>query len=811
MKGPPCVYRFSAARNRQDQKDQHSLVQPILHEKCKKAAYRLKGFRRLHQAPISKSCLLTALLGCCLLALLPSPQRAAAQMTELKKDEILKDNARQPWVLESDEFNYDRQLDRYVARGNVRLSNAGKTLTADEIHYDHKTQRAFARGNVVLTIGQDILSGSYLEIDFNSQMGFVENAYLFLKENNFHITANKIEKTGENTYRIDAATLTTCNGEKPDWKITGKDIQIKSDGAGTAKHATLRVRNVPVLYSPYFYYPANSDRQTGFLVPEYADSDRKGAEYRQPFFWAISDSSDATFYANYMTQRGLKLGAEYRYILSERSKGTIMLDGLHDQKVDDGTGDSSDRYGYEDDPVDVLRTNENRFWLRASHHQQLPYDISAKLDLDIVKDQDYLREFREGYTGYDDSEKYFLKAFNRQLNDYNDPLRTNRLNLNRIWPKFSLNFEPRWNDDTRRDDNTSQTLQRLPFIGFDGEKQKILNSPFYFELESQYNYFWRDEGPRGQRVDLHPRFYLPFRAANYLTIEPSAGLRETAYRLDKKNFGDDYENHQWPHRELFDTRLDVFTEVSKVFDLQGQMFEKIKHNIRPQVTHEFIPDSNQSGLPRFDPIDQIDKTNQITYSLTNTLTSKSRTAQTKQSVAEPPGVRNGSGQKPADYRYQDFFRFKVGQSYDFEKSKKEFSPIAAKLNITPGRYIEIDADASWSVYDTAFLSHNFQASLWDNRGDILYLDYRYAKESEEIENPESIQSIFGKLTVQLTDRLSLLAEHEQNIEKDLRIRTAAGFSYQAQCWSFDFKYTDEPNDRKFAFKVNLFGLGGVGY
>jgi LPS-assembly protein len=784
------------------------MVQLILHEKCKRADFRLKGFKRLHQAPISKSCLLAALLGCCLLALLTSPHPTAAQITELK---ILKGDAQQPWVLESDQLSYDQQLDRYVARGNVQLSNADKKLTADEIHYDHKTQRAFARGNVVLTIGQDILSGSYLEIDLNSQVGFVENASLFLKENNFHITANKIEKTGENTYRIDTATLTTCDGAKPDWKITGKDIQIKSDGAGTAKHTTLWARNVPVLYSPYLYYPATNDRQSGFLTPEYEDSDRKGTEYRQPFYWAISDSSDATLYADYMSTRGLKLGAEYRYILSERSQGTIMLDGFHDQKVDDGTGDSNDRYGYEDDPVDVLRTNQNRFWLRASHHQQLSYDISAKLDLDIVSDQDYLRDFQEGYMGYDDTETYFLKKFHRQLNDYNDPFRTNRLNLNRIWPKFSFNFEPRWNDNTQRDSNTSQTLQRLPFIGFDGEKQKILNSPFYFELESQYNYFWRDEGPRGQRVDLYPRFYLPFRTGNYLTIEPSAGLRETAYLMDKNNFNDEYDNHQWPHRELFDTRLDIFTDISKVFDLQGQMFEKIKHTIRPQVTHEFIPDSNQSGLPRFDPIDQIDKTNQVTYSLTNTLTSKSKPARAERSSAEPQEVRNGPGQKSVDYQYQDFFRFKVGQSYDFEKSKKEFSPIAAKLNIDPGKYIEIDADATWSVYDTRFLSHNIQTSLRDHRGDELYVDYRYAKESEEIENPENTQSISGKLTVQLTDRLSILAEHQQNIEKNLRIRTAAGFSYQAQCWSFDFKYTDEPNDQKFAFKINLFGLGGVGY
>jgi LPS-assembly protein len=782
--------------------------QPRLHAKCKNDAWQLNGCKRLHPAPDAKCCLLAAVLGLCLLVFPTGPHPAAAQFTDLK---TIKADDQQPWLLESDELSYDQLQDRYVARGNVQLSKPGKKLTADEIQYDHKTQHAFARGHVVLTIGQDVLSGSYLEIDLNTQVGFVENANLFLKENNFHITGNKIEKTGEDTYHVDAATLTSCDGENPDWKITGRDAQIKDDGSGTAKHATLRVKNVPVLYSPYFYYPATSDRQSGFLTPEFEISDRKGNEYRQPFFWAISDSTDATFYGDYMTKRGLKLGTEFRYVLSERTKGTVMLDGFHDQKVDDGAGNSNENYGYDDDPHNVLRTNHDRYWWRSSHQQQLPYDISAKLDLDIVSDQDYLRDFQEGYMGYNDAEKYFLKAFHRQLNDYNDPYRVNRLNLNRIWPKFSLNFEPRWNENSQRDSNTSQTLQRLPFIGFDGEKQKISSSPLFFDLESQYDYFWRDEGPRGQRMDLHPRFYLPLPAKDYLTIEPSAGVRETAYRLDKNNFDGQYDNHQWPHRELFDTRLDFFTEISRVFDWNGQMFEKIKHTIRPQVTHEFISGSQQSGLPHFDPLDQINKTDLITYSLTNTLTSKSRPAQAKKSAADSSEVQDDSGQKPAKDQYQEFFRFKVGQGYDFEKSKKAFTPIAAKLNITPGKYVEVDADASWSVYDKNFLSHNVQTTLWDNRGDKLYVDYRYSKRSGEIPDSENVQSIYGKLSVPLTERWSIRLEDEENIQQAQRIRTAAGFTYQAQCWSFDFKYIDQPNDRSFSFKVNLLGLGGIGY
>ncbi len=786
------------------------MVHPKLNENCRRAGLRLRRFKCLLQPLISKRGIRTAFLCCFILGVLVNSPPAVAQILELKKERILGDDAQLPWVLEADEFTYDQQLNQYIAHGNVQISKADKKLTADYIRYDHKTRHAFARGNVVLTVGQDILSGSQLDIDLEKQVGWIENAYLFLKENNFHITADKTEKTGEKTYRIDKAAFTTCDGPAPSWKISGKDVKIKEDGSGSAKHAVLHARKMPVLYTPYFYYPAKKDRQSGFLMPEFGETGRKGYLYNQPFFWAISESADATFYANYMSNRGIKPGAEFRYILNERSRGTFMLDGFNDDKTDEG-GQSSNDYGYRDAGEEVLRTNESRYWFRMSHHQPAPVGFFAKLDLDIARDQDYLRDFRKGYMGYEDSNDYFRKAFNRQLDDYNDPVRTNRLNLNRLWPKFSFNFEPRWNDDTRRDINTGETLQRLPFMSFDGEKQKILATPFYLDLESQYDYFWRDSGTRGQRFDVHPRFYIPFRVIKYATVEPSVGLRETAYRLDKNNFDDQPDTDQWSHRELFDTRLELFTEMERVFNIEGQLYERIKHRIRPQIRHEFIPDSKQGDLPRFDAIDRIDETNKITYSLINTLTSKLKPVGTGTTGPQLASRRGSQRQTAVGYQYNDFFRLAVEHSYDFEKSKRPFSPILAKLDVSPARYVRLDADAQYSVYENEFLSHNIQGSLWDRRGDELYVDYRYEKTAKETEIEQDIQSISGKIKVQLTDYLSINAENSYNVETDQRIRTAAGFTYTAQCWSFGFKYTDTPNDWEVNFKIALTGLGEIDY
>jgi LPS-assembly protein len=786
------------------------MVHPKLNENCRRAVLQLRRFKRLLQLLISKRRIRTAFLGCLILGVMANSHPAAAQMLKLEKESFLEDDARLPWVLEADELTYDQQLNQYIARGNAQISKADKKLTADYIRYDHKNRHAFAEGNVVLIVGQDILSGSQLDIDLEKQVGWIENAYLFLKENNFHITGDKIEKTGEKTYHIDRATLTTCDGPSPSWKISGRDVKIKEDGSGSAKHAVIRARKVPVLYSPFFYYPARKNRQTGLLVPQFGETKRQGYFYSQPFFWAISESADATFYTKYMSNRGIKPGAEFRYILNERSQGTFMLDGINDDKTDEG-GQSSYDYGYRDTGEEVLRTNENRYWFRMSHHQAVPLGFFAKLDLDIARDQDYLRDFREGHMGYEDTNDHFRKVFHRQLDDYNDPVRTNRLNLNRLWPKFSFNFEPRWNDDTRRNINTSETLQRLPFISLDGEKQKIWDSPFYFDLESQYDYFWRDSGTRGQRLDVHPRFYIPFRLKKYATIEPSVGLRGTGYRLDKNNFDNQPDTNQWSHRELFDTRLELFTEIERVFNLEGQLFERIKHRIRPQITHDFIPDSKQGDLPRFDTIDRIEETNKITYSLINTLTSKLRTAGPKPTGSELARRQGSERKTTVDYQYNDFFRLEVQHGYDFEKSLRPFSPILAKLDVSPAKYIWIDADAQYSVYENEFLSHNIQGSLRDNRGDVLYADYRYERKSKETENNDDIQFIFGSIKVKLTDHLSINAQNAYNLETDQRISTAGGFTYNTQCWSFNFKYTDVPNDWKVNFKIVLTGLGEIEY
>ena len=720
----------------------------------------------------------------------------------------------QPWELEADQVRYDQVNDEYVAEGNVVIQRLDQSIAADRVRFNRQTMIAEASGNVVAISGSDIITGSYLQIDLEQETGHIVEGRIFLKENNYHITGDRIEKTGPKTYTIDRATVTTCDGDKPAWKFTGRDVEIHQDGSGTARHAAFYARDLPVLYSPYIYYPARKKRQTGFLIPEFSLGDRKGFSYNQPFFWAINDSQDLTFYLDTMLARGIKPGVEYRYYWSRDAKGAILLDGFRDQQIDDGSEESRAKYGYDDGGRDFPRPNQDRYWFRMSHHQSLPGAVNAKLDLDLVSDQDYLREFESGFMGYDDTARYFGRYFSRDLDDVNDPVRVNRLLLNKTWPHYSLNAEARWYQNATRELNSTDTIQKLPLIRFDAFKQRIGSSPIYFTLNTEFNNLWRLSGSRIHRLDLFPRIYYPLRFYNVFSLEPSVGVRETLWYQYESSSEDRWDDKPFFHRELYDTRLELFTDFYRIFDISGRRLKRVKHTIRPLITHEYIPDVDQSQLPNLEAIDRVEDRNLITYSLTNTLTSKSLRNVVEGNEQTGRKLRAGRFETPADYNYRDFLRLKLQQSYDFGKSRRPFLPILADLGFAPGKYVSIDADASWSVYDDIFLSHNVALTLWDTRGDRLSVEHRYDRASDDAADTgddNETQSVYADLGVKVTDRLRFFADYEHNIEDNIRLRTAAGFFYQRQCWAVYVRFVEEPGNARAEVTLTLNGIGDLSF
>jgi LPS-assembly protein len=713
-----------------------------------------------------------------------------------------------PYHIKANSLRYDDITKIYSARDHVTITRGDQILQADAVDLDAETMEAEAWGNVRFTSGQDWLTCRRLKMDLNKNSGILYDGTVFIKESHFYITGGKIEKTGEDSYYIDDARLTTCDGDFPAWRISGKDLKVTVDGYGTVKHAAFWAKSLPILYAPFLAFPAKITRQTGLLMPRVYYSDRDGFEYSQPFFWAISDSSDATFYESYMEHRGFKHGVEYRYVLAPESKGAAMYDFLYDRQIDDGT--VGDYEGFRGDTED--RLNRKRWWFRMKNDQGLPAGFRAKLDMDIVSDQDYLREFRKGYSSFDSTDSYFQEEFGRDLDDYTDTVRLNQLNLNRNWDQYSLNTDFRWYDDviTRKNDDPDSTLQRLPHVQFDGSKQQLFSSPLYFDLESSYDYFWREQGTRGHRTDLHPRAYYPMQVFKFFDFEPSVGARETLWQIERyEDEALEKEDHFFT-REVLDFKADLSTEFWKTFNVKGRNIDKIRHTVKPQVVYDYIPVPDQEEFPNFEGIDRLEEENIVTYSVTNFFTARSMRQQ-NQDAPSYPGLSEQGPQTP-HYTYRDFCRIKFSQSYDIKEarrkettdSRRPFSDIKGEVEFMPYGCLDLDADVSWSPYDNAFTRSNAILTLCDRRGDRASFDYLYSRHEGE--------SILTKVLVKLFSPVSVYGEHERNIREGKGVKRVIGFMYEPQCWSLNFSYTDDRtmDTQEYFVGIGLYGLGETG-
>ena len=705
------------------------------------------------------------------------------------------------WHINADRLVYKETGAVYQAFGNVSIQKGDTRLTADAVRVNRQTMEAEASGDVTLKTARDFISGSRMRLDLEDHTGVVQDGLVFIEKQNFYIRGDTIEKTGKSSYHIRRGSFTTCEGTNPDWQVTGRDLSITRGGYGTIKHAALWARKMPLGYLPYFIFPAKKDRQSGLLAPEIGYSDDNGMEYTQPYFWAISRSTDATFYYHHLENRGEKLGLEFRYAAGPGSKGTLKYDYLNDDQIDDGRPENSD-WAFEDD--NYLRENTDRYWFRMKADQQLPWEMTAQLDLDIVSDQDYLRDFDDGMTGFSDSNTYFESEFDRDLDEENDPVRENRLNINRLWTRYAFNADVLWYDNVvkRRHSDTDDTLQQLPAMTLNALKQPIGTSPFYFEGNSEYSYFYREDGITGHRLDLHPRFSLPMRMGPYFTFEPSLGLRQTSWSVDASDTlgNEEYPEDEEKHRQFYDVEAVLSTDLYRVYNKGAAEAMPIKHTMIPELRYEYMPDSDQSEFPDFDSIDRLEPENRMTFSLTHLLTAKH---------VKEKGERATAGNDPALFpqaSYNRFLRFRVAQSYNFNHQKppetQPFEPLYAELDLSPRRFLNLRAEAEWSHAQGCLLYHLLSGQVYDSRGDRLAVEYRYDKDTR--------QSIDLRGTLVLTPRIQLSGLYERNLEEDIDIEKAVQCLYKSQCWSVAFTFRDEEDDVEYSAMIRLHGLGQTG-
>lgn len=678
-------------------------------------------------------------------------------------------NPEGPVEINSDVLTYEKETDTYHAEGNVVVIQGRSQIKAERMTLDMARGIAIAEGSVEATDeGGNVLKGERLEVDVNTKIGVTMNGNLFFKGPNLHIKGVEMKKTGPESYYVKKGTFTTCDceeGGSPAWSFSAKEADVTFGDYLNAWDAFFLIKDVPVLYSPYVRYPVKRKRQTGFLFPDLGYSELRGFKMDNAFFWAISDNTDATFYLDIETQRGLGKGIEYRYIRSLTSEGEVYV------------------YQFQEDDINRVRefrsgsnnlsrpetATDDRWLFRFKHREVLPWGITLKANISRVSDDEYFIDFGKNLQ-------------ERSL----ESLESN-LSISKGWEAFNLVAQFRYFDNLLSAGD-EDTLQKLPEISLTGADQMIWKTPLYLSLESSFVNFEREKGVKGRRLDLHPRVSLPLNPGGYFELKPSIGYRETIY------WADDNPEGGFQTRGLYDFKTDMVTTFVRIFDLGGDSVDKIRHTIRPQITYAYTPHEGQENLPYFDGTDRIGKVNSITYSINSILTGR---------------FKEGDG-----YSYRDFIYLDIRQGFDINEARKDmpprrpFSDVTGEVIAKPFQWMTATAKGVWDIYDHWLEEYNTTFGLQDKRGDSLNLNYRYTRRSTAYLDTSASLRVTDKIALTYRNRYSY--RDQNGLETEESVETVYGIGYRHQCWGVELTYTERLEEKRFMIVFNLLGIGDVG-
>ena len=726
------------------------------------------------------------------------------------------------WKFSADRVVAENDSEYVQAYGNVTVRSGGSYIKADFARFYQATKWIYLKGNVKAQWEGDFYEAGEAEFDLNSMVGWLKKGRVFVAKPHVYFESEFIEKHNGATYSFKDAKVTACDGENPLWSFESEEGDITLNGNARLWHSKFKIKGVPVAYTPYMSLPLESKRQSGFLTPSIGSTEKMGFKATVPYYWAINDEMDLTVYGEYLGKRGYRPGVDFRHSEDANSKGEWRADWLYDGKTYDNAADGSSVF--EDNGM--VRPNHNRWWVRSKYDGYIGSpDWQTMVDLDLVSDQDYLREFRGGLNGYEETREGFIDEFGRDIEAMDSNNRISTALVAKSWDDFSVSGLVQYNENLlyRNGNNPGDrnpTLQKLPEIDAFAFKQQIGETPLEWQGDMRGNYFWREYGMSGGRIDIHPELSMPVTAAG-ITFIPHAGVRATSYLMDSfQNANSTIKQDSTQTRLMADAGISAFTDVFKVFEFGsgpvvskeniGQSsWTKMKHNIVPRLDYNWVQDeSNQEELPYFDSRDRITKENDIVFSLTNVLDRSQSTV-----------VAGEDGEATLENEYLEFFRFRLEQGYDIDEANRSsdlsqyesrpFSDVMGEVILTPYDYVNLTSRTWLSPYMGDITEHENVLRVFDDSIGELLFGYDYLRKVDEYKRKQdsSMQIVRYAAKAYLPWGLEVGGEFRADLNNSRDLEKSLSVGWKQQCIFVEFLASQTTVDESYSVNFNLVDFG----
>lgn len=705
--------------------------------------------------------------------------------------------------IEGDQLNL--YLDRKMrASGNAVISKGDQKIYGDTIEYDIQNDELQVNGNARIDLGDSEITGPALKMRLTDSIGEMKDASVTLKKqigadkdelktyNNPSVyTQSKLLNTqttltdnpksyqdsyrepptpigqtsidpkfnssrgdaeqvlfeGQSKKRLINARYTTCEAGVDDWYIKANELELDDySQSGTAKHARVEFKGVPLLYTPWLGFSFNNERKSGILAPTVGSTSRSGFETLIPYYWNIAPNKDATLGVRYLSRRGAQLQGTFRY-LGENYSGIDSIEYLNNDDI----------------------SGEQRYFANIAHSHVFGNGWSAGYNIEKVSD-----------------DQYFSDMSTRIIS-------TSRVNLPQVGRVDYVGDVWRFNGLLQKYqtlDDISFPYERLPQLTLTADKDW---NYFSTDLYSQWTYFDQNSNApvaaTGNRITVYPSISMPM-TKPYGFITPKVGLHSTYYNLNDNNFvvnGQNISNNS-ATRMLPILSLDSGLYFERDVDVVKNSYTQ---TIEPRLFYVYIPNKDQDNLPIFD-------TGLADLNMTTLFTENQFTGDDRVNNANQVSLAVTSRMIDSDTGIERFAAT-IGQRYYFSDQKVTIPRGAATggnllrgtssgNSTTAGNSSDIIAamtarlnnkwnlDAFWQ-YNTEvddITRTNLLARYNPEPGKLIHAGYRYTQEFLEQVN------ISGQWP--LSQGWYGVGRFNYSIREKRLIESLAGLEYDAGCW-----------------------------
>ncbi len=574
--------------------------------------------------------------------------------------------------------------------------------------------------------------------------------------------AERMYFEGQDRQRLETARVTSCPEGQDSVMLTANEITLDhASGVGTGKHMTVRFFKVPIFYFPRATFPINDERKTGFLFPSIGSTEESGTIIEVPYYINIAPEQDATIYMRYLSDRGVQVMGEYRYLGEE-------YDGIFRAEVLPG----DDIYG------------DDRYAIGYDHSHRFGDNWDAQIDVQDVSDTEYFDDFS---NDIEISSSSFLDQ--RAEVNYNGDI-----------VDFGVSVVDYVSIDSSFDDNFLP-YGRLPRVTLDAESPNDFGGPFEFGVDSELVRF-SHPGDRfdGTRLDATPYVSLPLENV-YAYVTPRVSMRYTNYALDNVDPGEETD---------FSRSVPVFSVDSGIAFERDTTWRGRPHyqTLEPRLFYVYTPKEDQDDIPVFDTgegnlsnisnyfrenrffgADRVGDENRISLGVTSRL------------------IDSDNGKERMEAQIAQIFFLddrEVHLDPNAEPDTESKSNLLGEISVDVTNDWEVGGSVEYSYEESEVEVFRFDTNYNPDSRRNVELSYWYFRDSTE--------QIDLEATWPLANRWQFGLEAIYDLEESEALYGAASITYDACCWAWRIsgqqrRHQDAEDETAIFFTLELKNLG----